>query len=139
MESILATRPLEVVCLDFDKLERACGKEDVLVMTDVYSKFTVAVATKDQTAKTTAKAFIQEWLSKYGTPARIHSDRGPNFESQLIQELCQYHAVSAFRILSVRAESVGTTGAWRFNKTSLLVYSHVGRQSDKWVSAYFVT
>ena len=49
------------------------------------------------------------------------------------------HAVSAFRILSVRAESVGTTGASRFNKTSLLVYSHVGRQSDKWVSAYFVT
>ena len=32
-----------------------------------------------------------------------------------------YHAVSAFRILSVRAESVGTTGASRFNKTSLLV------------------
>ena len=31
------------------------------------------------------------------------------------------HAVSAFRILSVRAESVGTTGASRFNKTSLLV------------------
>ena len=53
--------------------------------------------------------------------------------------LVQYHAVSAFRILSVRAESVGTTGASRFNKTSLLVYSHVGRQSDKWVSAYFVT
>ena len=40
------------------KMERACGKEDILVITDVYSKFTVAVATKDQTAKTTAKAFI---------------------------------------------------------------------------------
>ena len=89
MESILATLPLEVVCLDFDKLERACGKEDVLVITDVYSKFTVAVATKDQTAKITTKAFIQEWLTKYGTPAWIHSDRGSNFESQLIQELCQ--------------------------------------------------
>ena len=35
--------------------------------------------------------------------------------------LKRYHAVSAFRILSVRAESVGTTGASRFNKTSLLV------------------
>ena len=59
------------------------------------------------------------------------ADRAPGWS--------HYHAVSAFRILSVRAESVGTTGASRFNKTSLLVYSHVGRQSDKWVSAYFVT
>ena len=42
MESILATRPLEVVFMDYTKLERACGKEDVLVITDVFTKKTVA-------------------------------------------------------------------------------------------------
>ena len=115
MESILATRPLEVVCLDFDKLERACGKEDVLVITDVYSKFTAAAATKDQTAKTTAMAFIQEWLSKYGTPARIHSDRGPNFESQLIQELCQYYGIKKSRTTAYHLQGNGVVE--RFNRT----------------------
>ena len=49
---------------DFTKLERACGKEDVLLITDVFTKFTVAVPTKDQTAQTIANAFDQEWLSK---------------------------------------------------------------------------
>ena len=49
MESILASQPLEMVRLDFGKLERACGKGDALVIIDVDSKFTVAGATKDQT------------------------------------------------------------------------------------------
>ena len=115
MESILATRPLEVVCLDFDKLERACGKEDVLLITDVCLKFTVAVAAKDQTAKTTAKALIQEWLSNHGTPAQIHLDRGPNFESQLIQELCQYYGIKKSRTTAYRPQGNGVVE--RFNRT----------------------
>ena len=35
--------------MGYTKLERACGKEDVLVITDVFTKMTVAVATKVQT------------------------------------------------------------------------------------------
>ena len=59
------------MCLDVDRPERVCGKEDVLVITDAYSMFTIPVATKDQTAKVTTKTFMQEWLWKYGTPAHI--------------------------------------------------------------------
>ena len=69
MESILATRPHEVVCADFEKLGWVCGKEDVLVIADVYSKFTIAVATKEETVKATVQVFIQEWRSNYKTPA----------------------------------------------------------------------
>ena len=69
MESIIATRPLEVVCMDYTKLERARGKEDVLVMTDVFTKMTVAVATKDQTTQTTARVLVKEWFCKFGAPA----------------------------------------------------------------------
>ena len=53
MESYLASRPQEVVCMDYTKLEEVCGKEDVVVITDVFTKFSLAVATLDQTAETT--------------------------------------------------------------------------------------
>lgn len=46
MKPFLATRPLEVVAVDFTMLEPASdGRENVLVVTDVFTKFTQAFPT----------------------------------------------------------------------------------------------
>ena len=51
------------------------GKENVLVMTDAFSKFSVAVVMPNQKAKTVAKALVDKWFYIYGIPTRIHSDQ----------------------------------------------------------------
>ena len=43
MGTITAHNPLEVFAIDFTLLEPACGYETLLVMTDMFSKFTQAV------------------------------------------------------------------------------------------------
>ena len=43
-------------------------------MTDVFSKYTLAVPTRDQKASTVAQVLVSEWFFKFGVPARIHSD-----------------------------------------------------------------
>jgi len=89
MGSILATRPLEVLAMDFTLLEPATdGRENVLVLTDVFTKFTIAIPTRDQKATTVVKALIKEWFLVYGIPQRIHSDQGKSFEAELVKELC---------------------------------------------------
>ena len=59
MGKLLATKPLEILAIDFTILEPATdGRENVLVMTDVFTKFTCAVPTRDQKSITTAKVLV---------------------------------------------------------------------------------
>ena len=88
MGGLLATKPLEILAIDFTVLEPAAdGRENVLVMTDVFTKFTCAVPTRDQKATRTAKVLVKEWFFRYGIPLTVHLDQERNFESEVISEL----------------------------------------------------
>ena len=65
MGHLLSSRPNEILALDFTLLEPSHnGLENVLVLTDVVSKSTVAVPTRDQRASTVAQVLVSEWFYK---------------------------------------------------------------------------
>ena len=113
---LIAVRPLHILALDFTLLEKSSsGLENVLVMTDVFTKYTLAVATKDQKAETVAKTLVQEWILKFGAPERLHSDCGRSFENQLIQELCTYYGIAKTRTTAFHPQV--NSQCERFNAT----------------------
>ena len=101
--NITSTAPMEIVCLDFLSIERSKGFfEKVLVITDHFSRYAQAISTRNETAKTTARVLFDHYIVHYGFPARIHSDQGPNFESNLIKELCKIARVEKSQHLTIR-------------------------------------
>ena len=117
MISIESSRPLELVCVDFLALEPSGGYGNVLVITDHFSKFSQAIPTRNQTARTTAKVLYDNFIVRYGIPERLHSDQGRNFESKLIKELCGIMGMEKTRTTAFHPQSNGI--AERFNKTLL--------------------
>lgn len=58
---LLASRPNEILAMDFTVLEPSQnGLEHVLVMTDVFSKYTLAVPTRDPRASRVAQVLVSD-------------------------------------------------------------------------------
>ena len=115
--NIVSNYPLKLVSMDFLTLEPSKGYGNVLVITDHFTKYAVAIPTKNQTAKTTASAFYNEFIVKYGIPTKLHTDQGNNFESDLMKELCNTMGVKKTRTSLYHTMGNGCTERW--NRTLL--------------------
>ena len=103
-----ATRPLELVFLDFVNIDKSSdGRESILVMTDSYTKFTRAIPTRNQLAITVAKILMNEWIYCYGTPERIHTDQGRNFQAEVVREICKLFNINQSRTSPYHPEGNG--------------------------------
>ena len=134
MGHLLASRPNEILAIDFTVLEPTHnGVENVLVMTDVFSKYSLAIPTRDQRAQTVAQVLVMEWFYKFGVPSRVHSDQGRSFESALIHQLCVLYDVAKSR--TTPYHPAGNGQCERFNRTlhNLLRVLPTSRKRD-WIS-----
>ena len=86
--------PLELVHLDYISIEstmelnKPLVVKNILMMTDHFMRYALVVVTNDQTAKTVTKVFYECFIAVFGAPTKLLSDRGANFTSALVEELC---------------------------------------------------
>lgn len=95
--SIVSSAPMEIICLNYLSLKRSKrGVENILVITDHFSRYAQTFPTRNQTAQTTVRVLFEN-LVHYGFPAIIHSDQGQTFASNLIKELCSVAGIEKSR------------------------------------------
>lgn len=69
LNPVPVTYPLEVLALDFLSLSRPSDTyQNILVMTDMFTRYAWAVPTRDQTAKTTVCAIWPHIIQTFGCP-----------------------------------------------------------------------
>ena len=62
------------------------GKKYCLTCVDRYTRWPEAFPIAN-IEETVAKTFIKDWISRFGTPARVTTDQGRQFESKLFNEI----------------------------------------------------
>ena len=116
LQPILVTQPLELVHMDYLSLEPSKGNiENVLVITDHFTRYALAYPSKTQTAQATARILWDNFICHYGFPEKFISDQGRNFESDLIKELCKIAGVK--KIHTTPYHPQGNGQCERFNST----------------------
>ena len=68
--NIIANNPMDLLCIDFTKVDPSkSSKENILVLTDTFTKFSQAFVTPNQKVLTIAKILVDKWFYVYGIPA----------------------------------------------------------------------
>ena len=106
--NIEVNQPLESVHLDYLKIEPSKGNvENILIVTNHLTRYAQAFPSKSQTALATVKLLWNNFILHYGFLAKIITDQGQNFESKLIENLCQVTGVKKLRTIPYHPHTNG--------------------------------
>ena len=125
--------PMERMAMDILSFptETEDGNTCVLVVCDYFTKWTEAFALPDHQAITVADVLVTEVFLRMGIPRIIHSDKGAEFQSDLISEIGRLVEVKQTCTAPCRPQSDGLVE--RFNRTLISMLSKLcSGQKDDW-------
>ena len=99
----------------------------VAVFMDYLTKWPEAFAIPDQKAETIAKLFVDHIICRHGIPEELLSDRGANFLSSLMQEVCQLLGVKKLNTSGYHPQTDGLVE--KFNSTLINMIAKSSEES----------
>jgi len=86
------SEPFSIVHLDHKNLTRRtqAGNTAILCIIDSFSSWPALIPVPDYSSYTTAKAFYENWITLYGVPKQIITDKGSAFVAAFFQHLAAF-------------------------------------------------
>lgn len=107
------------------------GNKVIMVVTDCFTKWVTAYAMPDHTAKTVADHLVRDFMCNFGVPEVIHTDRGADFESKLMKEVCDVLGIKKTRTTPYHPQSDGLVE--RYNRTLIeMLKPYVSKNHRDW-------
>ena len=109
----MATAPLDLLHVAFSSIEttlepnQSLRVANILVFQDHFTKHILAYGTPDQMAKTITKFMYQDYISIFGATARFLSERGANFMSSVINEMCKILGMKKLQTMPYHPQTNG--------------------------------
>ena len=123
LQSVQAGHPMQLVAMDIvgPFPESEIGNQYILVVSDYFTKWVEAYAIPNQEASTVARVLVDEFFCRFGPPRQLHSDQGRQFESKLMEGICERLEIKKSRTSPYHPQSDGQVE--RFNRTLLHMLS----------------
>ena len=107
------------------------GNRHVVVIQDLFTKWPFIYAVPDQKASRIARLLAEEVIPNFGVPESLLSDRGTNFLSNLILDLCKMLGISELNTTAYHPQCDGAVE--RFNRTlKSILRKHAARFGSQW-------
>ncbi|KAG8236845.1 hypothetical protein J437_LFUL017195 [Ladona fulva] len=111
------------------------GNKYILTFQDAFTKYPEAIALRDQKTETIARAFVEKIVLRHGAPHQLLTDRGENFTSTLMREVCKLLGVKKLQTTAYHPAGNGLVE--RSHRTLMDVLSHFvdtkQRDWDDWL------
>ena len=101
------------------------GNKYVVVFLDYLTKWVEAFAVANQSAETIARLLVEEICCRHGAPEQLLSDRGANFLSDLVMEVCKLLQIDKVNTSGYHPQTNGLVE--KFNSTLIGMISKVAQ------------
>lgn len=91
------------------------GMQYCVTMIDRFTRWPEVIPVPDIQAETVARAFVDHWISRFGTPLRLTTDQGRQFESHLFRQLSALLGIDRIRTTPYHPQANGQIE--RFHRT----------------------